>query len=1485
MRFRIALIFLFFACFGYAQAPYIHFSENNNQWPSQVKFRAALYGGFVYAESSCLTYQFFEEGAMSHSHAGISGSDDEDDELARSLQAYIEDSTAQYTHNHDSHDELGEVGVHSYKVYFKKMNTNCVLVGENQEAGVEHYYLGNNPQKWGTNVRVFQSIKYEKIYDNIDLILYDKSGGLKYDFIVHPRGKVKDIQLQYAGITQMSITADGHLSIPTSVNEVIEHKPYAYQIIDGDTVEVDCQYELEHFSVSYSVGSYDKKHSLYIDPELIFSTYSGATSDNWGFTATYDHENNAYAGGIVAGYGYPVNTGAYQENYGGGSWDVALIKYNPSGTERLYATFLGGASAEMPHSLIVDQNNNLLILGTTGSEDFPIQNAYFPTFNGGKPIVYNNVQNFNNGVDIFIAKLKADGSQLLASTYIGGSGNDGLNYDGEPLYYGRDSLYYNYADGVRGEIMLDAEDNVYVATTTFSDDFPVLNASQTVSGGSQDAVIFKFSPDLSQLYWSTYFGGESKDAAYSVDINMENEAVYVTGGTCSQSVSMPGGGFLSSRIGGTVDAFVLRLNKDMGAVENATYYGSNSYDQAHFVRVNQFGDVFIFGQTTASGNTLIYNAPYNTPNSGQFLASFSHDLSSLNWSTVFGTGVNKPNISPTAFEVDICNRIYLAGSGRDWPQTRGWIFNGSYYYYDIGWDFIMGTNDMDITPDAFQPTTDGKDFYIMVIDDQAQNLDYATYLGEQFYGSIISYDGFNIIRNGCSSSGRDHVDGGTSRFDKHGYIYQSVCASCGGCNGFPVKPDPGAWSVSNNSMNCNNAVVRFFIDFGLLIADFELPELTCGSAGLVFENKTEAHYNNPLLNYTWDFGDGSPVSHEENPSHTYIEEGEFEITLIVEDSSACNQIDSITKNITIVRDVNEIVLDEKNICEGDTVQIGISQEYDPDLTYQWTPSTGLENDTLPQTDADPSETTEYTLTISSPGWCQTIYYQTVTVHADDYAIVDIEVEINSQIKNPACEGDEVILRAITNNETYRYVWSTSPNFYPVLNSDFSRNWIEVTAQNPQRYYVKALSTYCSFEDTSSVFLDVSYNHIRALGDTLICKDDFASLDAENLIPGNTLSYTWQPSAFVSLGQGTEHVVVNPERITDFIVYAEDENNCIATDTVSVEVDELRIETYFFDQISCYGETDARIFVAPVGIPEYEYMWENGYTGPSRSDLSEGIYTVHITDSLGCTNTRDFEIIEPELLRIIDTTIYFVTCSTARNGSIQVEVAGGTKPYSYSWNNGDTTASIQNLGEGGEYTVLVTDSHGCEVQLQDAVTIGVFETLPYLDAYADKPQVFKSQSTLIYAAPDVSDTISYYWDPSIWLQSDSVPIVSATPLDDITYYVTAVDQYGCMSVDTVSISVHDWVCDENFIFVPTAFSPNNDGVNDVLKVKSGVITELQFEIFDRWGECVFSTQDLNATWEGTYKGKSLHPQVLVYYIKARCLNEEEFVQEGNITILK
>ena len=199
-----------------------------------------------------------------------------------------------------------------------------------------------------------------------------------------------------------------------------------------------------------------------IDPTVVFSSYSGSTADNWGYTATYDSHGNLYGGGIVFGVGYPLvpALGAYQTDFAG-DVDIAISKFDATGSFLHYSTYIGGTAADIPHSLYVNDNDELYIFGTTGSADFPVTaDAFDTSVNGGPNISLSTSMDFPAGSDIFVAKLSADGTQLPASTYIGGSGNDGVNT--------ASGLRKNYADDNRGEIIVDGNSNVYVVSSTSS---------------------------------------------------------------------------------------------------------------------------------------------------------------------------------------------------------------------------------------------------------------------------------------------------------------------------------------------------------------------------------------------------------------------------------------------------------------------------------------------------------------------------------------------------------------------------------------------------------------------------------------------------------------------------------------------------------------------------------------------------------------------------------------------------------------------------------------------------------------------------------------------------------------------------------------------------------------------------------------------------------------------------------------------------------
>jgi gliding motility-associated-like protein len=1257
---RISLIVFSFMCIAFHSFSQYEYVENKGQWHENVLYKVSINDGAMFLENNCITWALVDPEGMSYSTA-----------------------------HHGS--EIGTKSLfraaHSYKVNFKGANPNPQIYAESPSNDYENYYIGKDPSKWASYVQKFNKVNYNSLYPAIDLVYYHQENTLKYDFILHPGSDYTDIDMEYVG-TDMLFVENGNLVINTTVTVLRELKPYAYQVFENDTVEVVCDYALRKNRLGFSFpNGYDKTKTLIIDPSLVFSTYTGSTGDNWGFTATWDYDDNVYAGGIVFAVGYPTTTGAYQVSFAGGTppiagssyysggCDVGIIKYNETGNLRLFATYLGGANGqEMPHSLVVNEMNELVIMGTTGSPDFPVTaGAFQSNFAGGDSIVYDNVIGFHDGVDIFVSKLSENGTQLLASTYVGGSGNDGLNFKRYYTYpdpvsgfnyvkmHGNDSLYYNYGDGARGEVIVDDKNMIYVGTNTFSSDFPAgINPGfQTSSGGGQDGIVFKFNADLTQMLWSSYLGGNQDDAIFSLSLS-NDEDVLVAGGTVSHNFPVTSGAYNTSHNGGSTDAFVSKLNMNGNVLMASTYFGSSVYENAYFVRTDQFDNVFICGQTKAPGSELIENALYNVPNSGQFITKFDTDLSDVVWSTRFGNGNGRPNISITAFAVDVCNRVYLSGWGREWAYS---YYNAQGHYYT--WDSQYGTKGLAVTPDAIQTVTDGQDFYVLVLNEDASNLEYASFFGEVHYAT-------------CGYSGHDHVDGGTSRFDKKGHIIQSVCASCGGCQQFPTAPNPGAWSNTNDATNCNNAVFKIRIIENLAEANFDPIPAGCAPYTVNFNNTSQG------TTFLWNFGDGTPNSTAQNPSHTFTAGGEYTISLIVGDPLSCNFYDTIQRVITVI-EPGLNYLPEIQICPGQSTIIGPQSSYPAGTVFNWTQGTNLTSYNIKNPVATPSATTDYLLVAT--GICVDSLWQTVVVYEPD---IDIYVFSDTTI----CPGGTASLFANSSGTVHSWEWSSSPSFNPLLS--MSQN-LSVNPMISTTYYVRARENICNTFVIGMVDVSIhnfSYNIVPA---QILCPGENINLTIYNQHPSDILTYQWQPTAQIISGATTSSPLVGPASSTTYYVTITNQMGCTTTNQVQVDIDNIVWASPQIIDNFCYGYCQGTASVSATGIPPYEYIWSNGNNTANAANLCEDTYTVTVTDGNDCTATIDVTIDAPDELLASFIGVINPQCDGVGYGSATVSPTGGTSPYSYSWSFGGGIQPTNNQCLVGTNTVTVIDANGCELE--------------------------------------------------------------------------------------------------------------------------------------------------------------------------------------------
>ena len=520
----MAATILFVAGNAFSQTEFI---ENKGQWDKQVTFMTNAGNGAFFLQHNGFT-------VLQHNTKDLENLIHKNHPQNRVASAL--DKTILHSH--------------AYAVQFVGANENAEIIPDKALSFANNYFIGNDKSKWASDCKIYGGVTFKNIYPNIDVRYYSDAGTrLKYDIIVHPGGDINKIALQYKGADNLSIK-NKELIIKTSVGENKELSPYTYEVVDNKRIEVETKYVINGDVVRFKVKDHSANGILIIDPTLSFFSYTGSTSDNWGFTATYGPDGSFFSGGIVFGNGFPVSPGAYQTSFNGAAsqtiYDMGIMKLSPDGKKRIYATYIGGSNEDQPHSLVVDQQGNLIIAGRTKSPNYP---TTAPVFGPGQ------------GWDIVVTKLNATGSALIGSMRIGGSGDDGVNIK-DKSQPGTLSLCRNYGDDARSEVIIDAANNIYVASCTKSNDFKTTpGVFQPNFKGAQDGVVIKLNSSCNSVLWSSFLGGTDNDAAYVLAEGINNN-IYVAGGTASGDIPSVSSSAVisSSNSGGACDGFVVELS-------------------------------------------------------------------------------------------------------------------------------------------------------------------------------------------------------------------------------------------------------------------------------------------------------------------------------------------------------------------------------------------------------------------------------------------------------------------------------------------------------------------------------------------------------------------------------------------------------------------------------------------------------------------------------------------------------------------------------------------------------------------------------------------------------------------------------------------------------------------------------------------------------------------------------------------------------------
>ena len=615
-------------------------------------------------------------------------------------------------------------------------NVAAPAAGLESLAGKVNYLLGNDPTKWHRDIPTYGKVEYKGVYPGINLVYYGNQQQLEYDFVVAPGIDPSVIKLQFNGPEQLRLDQAGDLVMTFSSGELRFRRPVAYQGGAQLKQPVTAAYKVSNDNrVSFQFGDYDRSQALIIDPILSYSTFIGGSSGEGANGIAVDNAGNAYIVGATLSTDFPITAGAFNPIF----TRIFVTKLNRTGSALVYSTYFGAVTQfplDEAVGITVDGAGQAYITGNTPSPDFPVTANAFDTTCGTDGTC-------NGGnADAFLSVLNAAGSDLVYSTYLGGSKRD---------------------EG--GAVTLDSSGKAYITGTTFSSNLSVLNAAQPTCGGGTfapclDAFVARFDTTLSgvsSLLYSTYLGGNGDDRGHGIAADSSGNA-YVTGETISSNFPTSPGAFDTTcgddglcddinSVSPGPDAFVTKLNATGSTLLYSTYLGANGHDIGNGIAVDSRGEAYVTGLTQST------DFPVGP-------AAFGPRLRGIE--DAFVTVMNatgRPRAS-----------TYLGSNGEDIGAAIAVDAKGNAY--------VTGTTDFDdfpITPDRVFDFGGGEDAFVTKLDRKLAILIYSTYLGgsqDDFATGLALSHGFTLVAGSTHSPNFPTTPGA---FDR-------TCGTDGICN-------------------------------------------------------------------------------------------------------------------------------------------------------------------------------------------------------------------------------------------------------------------------------------------------------------------------------------------------------------------------------------------------------------------------------------------------------------------------------------------------------------------------------------------------------------------------------------------------------------------------------------------------------------------------------------------------------------------------------
>ncbi|NSW45331.1 MAG: gliding motility-associated C-terminal domain-containing protein [Bacteroidales bacterium] len=1180
----------------------------------------------------------------------------------------------------------------------------------------------------------------------------------------------------------------------------------------------------------------------------------------------------------------PGNGAFYKDTLGNPSYaDGFIIKFDLN-SNLLWATYFGGVYSDETPNIAVT-NNAVFTFVTGSSNDMPLVD---PGSGAWQQSISNNNEN------VYIAKFNISDNNLTWGTYFStasvGIGNGWNQIACSPTH-------------------------LFMALNVKDLDAPIVNplngayCDSSYNGGLTDALICKFSEN-GVLEWSTYYGGVGTEDIRGICV--ANNKLWIAGSTNSNNFPVfdPGNGAYvqSTYGGGSYDGIIASFDLN-GQLLWSTYYGGNQRDDIRDIKGDNYG-VFVTGRVVNSGLPLYNNGTsgfFESNAKSIFIGKFKQN-GKRQWMTYFsGTAGEGRKLAVTN------DAVYLTGYINGTLLTND-LGNGAYFQPGFAggtWDAFIAKFDRCVIPNV----------NITVSQSAICNFD-STWLyghGDDVlaynWSTLATTDSIHVSPNvtttytvtitddmACSNSADTTIivyplPNVTITAEHPICIGDSITLYANGAQTYiwtPINVTADSISVAplntttyyvlgTDTNNCKN------IDSAQVIVN-PLPNVfITGEHPICFRDSITL-YGNGAQTYLWSPNALAGDSIEVSPSNTTT------FYILGTDSNGCKNIDSA--EVVVYPLPNVQIVGEHPICFGDSIKLYAQGAN----TYIWTPG----NYTIDSIQVAPFTTTYYYLLGTDTNQCKNIDSAEVVV----YSLPNVQIVG----EHPICFGDSITLSA---TGALTYVW------YP----DTLQGPSQIFSPDTTSFYILEGTDFhqCKNTDTATVVVYALPN-VQILGAHPICYGDFIDLTAVN-----AEHYVWNTL------DTTASIHVNPSQTFDFIVVGTDTNGCVNSDTSQVIVNPLPPVRIFgvhpichYDSISIsafgantytwvpWGYHDTTITVSPdsttnitlIGIDgngcvnsdsatlvvyplpnvsvtgvhpicmgdsitltahgAYSYQWipvnmngEQITISPTQTDN----YTVLGTDTNQCKNTADFSITVYELPVANITGINRI----CQQEMVTLTASGGD---SYIWNTAETSTSIDVMPmQTTTYSVIAIKN--------------ICSDTAYFTLNVDpKPTLTLTHDTTIIIGMSlplqVSGAHTYIWTPVTYLSCTSCNNPNTRPSETIEYCVEGINTFGCSDTACVVVTV-DKECGETF--VPSAFSPNGDGNNDILYVRGKCIKSMNFTIFNRWGEKVFESYDPDNGWDGTFRGKELDTGVFVYVLKAEYYNGVIINQKGNITLVR